>query len=281
MKQFKGKAIYNPAGKAAGYSKWACNFYVGCSNGCTYCYCRKGILSSRMGGDKPTLKKCFKDETQALEVFEKELKSNLTELQKHGLFFSFTTDPLIEDTWSTTYMAVCKCMDYNIPVKILTKYKKYIRRFLYNPLRADKFEKMVSIGFTLTGHDELEPNTSTNEDRIEAMKQLHEAGYKTFASIEPIIDLSDSLKMIYDSRYYCDLYKIGLESGRKYDIPHLWHFINGVINLENLHNFDKIAQNITPAYKVYFKDSLLKAAGINRKDLPANCVDRNYNIFEK
>lgn len=59
MKNFKGKAIYNPSGKAGEYSYWACNFYVGCSNGCTYCYCKKGILAGAMGQDKPQLKKCF------------------------------------------------------------------------------------------------------------------------------------------------------------------------------------------------------------------------------
>ena len=72
-KEFKGKAIYNPKGKAAEYSKWACNFYTGCSNGCTYCYLKKGRGSKVLGGDKPTLKKCFKDEAHALEVFEKEM----------------------------------------------------------------------------------------------------------------------------------------------------------------------------------------------------------------
>ncbi len=32
--------------------------------------------------------------------------------------------------------------------------------------------------------------------------------------------------------------------------------------------------------RFYFKDNLLKQAGIKREDLPYNCVDRNYNIFE-
>ena len=41
--------------------------------------------------DTPKLKKCFKDEVHALEIFENELKANLPELQKHGLFFTFTT----------------------------------------------------------------------------------------------------------------------------------------------------------------------------------------------
>lgn len=69
MEQFKGKAIYNPSGKAGEYSRWACNFYTGCSNGCDYCYCKKGILGHTMGGDTPTLKKCFRNEQHAIEVF--------------------------------------------------------------------------------------------------------------------------------------------------------------------------------------------------------------------
>lgn len=32
------KIIYKPAGKAQEYSLWAANFYLGCSNNCSYCY---------------------------------------------------------------------------------------------------------------------------------------------------------------------------------------------------------------------------------------------------
>lgn len=32
-------------------------------------------------------------------------------------------------------------------------------------------------------------------------------------------------------------------------------------------------------FKIYFKDSLLKQAGIDRDTLPNNCVGRDYNIF--
>lgn len=42
---YKGKATYNPSDKAGEYAKWACNFYVGCANGYTYCYLKKGVGS--------------------------------------------------------------------------------------------------------------------------------------------------------------------------------------------------------------------------------------------
>ena len=43
------KAIYKPKGKAGGYAEWACNLFVGCSNNCSYCYCKKGRSGSRYG----------------------------------------------------------------------------------------------------------------------------------------------------------------------------------------------------------------------------------------
>ncbi|MCL2434964.1 MAG: hypothetical protein FWD09_02345 [Lentimicrobiaceae bacterium] len=68
MKKFKGKAIYNPSGKAGEYSYWACNFYTGCSNGCQYCYCKRGVMAHTWS-DTPKLKACFKNKAHALEVF--------------------------------------------------------------------------------------------------------------------------------------------------------------------------------------------------------------------
>lgn len=273
MKQFNGKAIYNPSGKAGEYSYWACNFFVGCSNGCEYCYCKKGILSGTMGQDKPQLKKCFRDERHALEMFEKELKQNLLELQKHGLFFSFTTDPMLDETIGLTLNAAGIAVNNGVPVKILTKCADWVNGFLQwiensnSDNREKDWRKDYAFGFTLTGHNELEPGASTNQERIEAMKKLHDAGFRTFASIEPIINFKSSLEMIKQVNNYCDLFKIGLESGKKYQPQTLRDFIEDVTSWTNRDA------------KIYFKDSLLKQAGIQRSSLPANCVDRDYNIF--
>jgi hypothetical protein len=132
--------------------------------------------------------------------------------------------------------------------------------------RLEKYKKLVAIGFSLSGHDELEPHASTNAERIEAMKRLHDAGFKTWASIEPVIDFASSLNMITQTSEFCDLYKIGLESGKSYCKP-------------DLRLFTADCRIFSNGAKIYFKDSLLKAAGIRREDLPANCVARGYNIF--
>jgi DNA repair photolyase len=279
MKVFNGKAIYNPSGKAGEYSYWACNFYNGCSNGCTYCYLKNGALAHTLGGDKPTLKKCFKDENHAIEVFIKELKANLHELQKHGLFFTFTSDPLIMETIHLTTQALVLCMYYKIPVKLLTKSALFIDGYvhensgIYDYFEIFKnFKDYVAFGFTLTGHDELEPNASPNAERIEAMRKLHDAGFKTWASIEPIIDFESSKNMIDESFQYCDLFKVGLESGRKYEKKDLVEFIEWNLCIPVFYE-EKV--------KFYFKDSLLKQAGISRSELPSNCVGRDYNMFSQ
>jgi len=271
MKNFNGKAIYQPAGKAAEYAKWACNFYAGCSNGCTYCYLKKGRGAKILGGDKPTLKKCFKDEQHAMEVFNKELYSSLPELQKHGLFFSFSTDPMLYETKELTMLAINICLYNDVPVKILTKCATHIGQFAYELQCTDFDLSNVAFGFTLTGEDELEPGASTNQARIEAMRRLHAAGFKTFASIEPIIDFYSSWGVVLQTLSFCDLYKIGLLSGKKYDKSEVLEYLSKVI-LMACCAYDR---------KVYFKDSLLKAAGIERSDLPENCVSKDYNIFNQ
>lgn len=277
MKTFNGKAIYNPSGKAGEYSYWACNFYVGCSNGCTYCYLKTGVLAHAMSGDKPTLKKCFKDEEHALQIFEKELIQNKEELQKHGLFFTFTSDPLLKETIKLTFTAVQKCVFYDIPVKILTKVADF-GEWWFSQLTSENsikeqllhlaYTKSVAFGFTLTGHDELELGASTNAERVKSMKILHESGYKTFASLEPIINFADTLEMIEKTQGICDLYKIGLESGKQYSQSVLREFI------------EQCCLKSARMSKIYFKDTLLKQAGISRDSLPDYCVDRDYNLFE-
>lgn len=274
---FNGKAIYNPSGKAGEYSYWACNFYVGCSNGCKYCYLKKGIGKGVLGGDTPVLKKCFQDENHALKVFEKEVLQNIEELRKYGLFFSFTTDPLLPETFILTRDAINVCQREDVPVKILTKMGGTLLDELVTFEARECYWKkeLIAFGFTLTGHDELEPNAASNIARIEAMKRIHDMGIKTFASIEPVIDLDSSFKMICQSMEYCDLYKIGLESGKTYLRKELIEFIEAVTSLNHTYPYPNGIH-----LKIYFKDGLLKQAGIFRENLPVNCVKRNYNIFQ-
>jgi len=271
-----GKAIYQPKGKAGEYAKYACNFYTGCSNGCTYCYNRKGVFA-KTWSDTPKLKKCFNgDEVEAFATFIAELEQNLPELQKHGLFFSFTTDPLLQDAEviNLTMLSIRHCVRNDVPVKVLTKsywwiiffLDKYSKDILGEEL--DRWKEKVAFGWTLTGHDELEPEASTNEERIRAGFMLKQAGFKVWFSFEPVIDTWKSLHLMAQTLRFGDLYKVGLESGRKYDKKDIQVFVEETL---------RECRNV----KIYFKDSLLAQAGINRSDLPANCVGADYNMFNQ
>ena len=275
------KAIYQPKGKAGEYAKYACNFYVGCSNDCDYCYCKRGLLAHAMGGTTPTLKKCFKDEDDAIETFGRELMSNLSELQKHGLFFTFTSDPMLPETRDLTMAAVEMCMEESVPVKILTKRADFDISTYW-----DIFADSIAFGFTLTGCDEQEPNASTNTERIAKMKELYRRGFKTFASIEPVIDLEKSKDMIRYTLGYCDLYKIGLLTGHKeYDREQVAYFVRDVNDMLYTHCFDTCDNT-----KVYWKDSVLEFLKIDKeyRHIPTRfswrfdhwfCVGADYNIF--
>ena len=273
QKRFNGKAIYQPTGKAAEYSSWACNFYTGCSNDCEYCYCKRGVMS-HVWSTEARLKKCFKNEMDALEFFDKEVIKNKSELQKTGILFSFTTDPMLPETRGLTLSAMYDALTHDVPVQILTKRADWLSEIVTMVIESSIVEErknMVAFGFTLTGFDEKEPGASSNQERIEAMRKLHDMGFKTFASIEPVITPAMSLIMIEDTLDCCDLFKVGLISGKGkdfYDDDDLMYFMCKLAGLTLL------------GHKIYLKDSFVNRVKITRKSLQGNFVNSDYNIFQ-
>lgn len=270
-KKFPGNAIYQSSGKAEEYSGWACNFYKGCSNQCSYCFCRKGFFKKNWH-DTPVLKDCFKGEEDAINQFREELAMCLGELRKSGLLFSFITDSLLPETMGLTAKAVGICMEKGINVKLLTKRADFVDEFFRLLSAKEGYDEEVckrhiAFGFTLTGHDELEGNSSPNQERISTMKQLHERGYRIFVSAEPVIDPVSSLQVIRDTLGFCDLYKVGLLSGKK---------DYGKVKVRNL--VDELLK-LPEKPKIYLKDSVVKMLKLDRKTLPDNFVGSDYNMF--
>ena len=275
------KAIYMPKGKAGEYAKYAVNFYVGCSNDCDYCYCKRGLLGHAMGKPTPTLKKCFKDEDNAVSIFLREMHAHFDEYRKHGLFFSFTTDPLLPETKALTYCAIEGAVRNGVPVKILTKRADFIYDDML--LRLTSLHNLIAIGFTLTGCDELERNASTNAERIHAMEVLHARGFKTFASIEPVVSIEAALEVIEASLGICDLYKIGLLSGKREYSPDDVFKFKGKVDAMIYANNVRYKENV----KVYWKESVYEymypLATKLHLQIPKSsfehCVGADYNMF--
>ena len=114
-----GKAIYQPKGKAAEFSKYAANFYNGCTADCKYCYCKTGPMS-KLWSTTPTLKKTLVAELTAYEIFRKEAVKNLETLRQHGLLFNFNSDPFLRETIDLNVRAMDLCQHLDIPVKAST-----------------------------------------------------------------------------------------------------------------------------------------------------------------
>lgn len=274
-KRFKGKALYQPSGKAAEYSPWAVNFYTGCSNDCTYCYCKRGVMS-HVWDNKPQIKKCFRNTEHAIRMFSHELAQNIDKVKESGILFSFTTDPMLPETKQLTLLCTELALDMDVPVKILTKsvdwfYEADFRSYLDKPSILQLKKNKVAFGFTLTGFDEEEPFASSNHDRIEVMRNLYELGFKTFASIEPVLTPAMSWNMIQATKGFCNLFKVGLISGKK-------------INYDNIY-IDRFFVNLTVlstrGIKIYLKDSFLKWMKLDRNNLPGDFVNSDYNIFKE
>jgi DNA repair photolyase len=199
--------IYEPRGKAREYSPLALNLYLHCTHGCKYCYAPSAI---QKGKDEyfslPNPRK------NILASLEKELKKDSPKKQ---VLLSFIGDVYSEtsDVNATTRRALEMLLQYKVPIAVLTKGGK---RCLQDMDIFKAFAEHIQVGATLTFLNlersmEWESGAACPEERLQALKELHDQGVKTFASFEPVIEPSESLALIKrtledDS---VDVYKIG------------------------------------------------------------------------
>lgn len=236
-KPFNGRAIYQPSGAAGEYSKWACNLFNGCSNRCDYCYNRHSMTAKVLGTDRVSMKSSLTDDYTAknyyLRVFAQELDANLEAIKRDGgLFFSFVSDPLLEKTYGPNLQCMEYAVSQGVHCTVLTKSAWWIGTMCLSAScvklsLVESLKDNLSLGFTLTGMDEMERLCISNtQERIDAMKWAQEQGVYTWASIEPVIDYQMALDVINRSLPYCKEYRIGLASklGIKYDTADVLRF---------------------------------------------------------
>ena len=310
----KGALIYQPQGAAGEYAKWAIDLYHGCSNGCTYCYNRIGV-SSYVFGDKPKLaapiirqrdkllneylkknnmtahdaiKKGVVDHKglmATIDIISKDLeKIGIDRIrQDGGIFFSFTCDPFdIDADMFILQQVVLHLLFDRIPVTILTKNVHWTQTGLWKSTLRDlttdykDIARLLTIGFTITGKDELEPNAPSTEKRIEALRKLHdEYKIKTFVSLEPIIDLHSASDVIKETYKITDEIRIGAQSPIKKNRYNVMEFISFVVAVRSL------ANNLDCHFMV--KDSMYKQAETFDDISCRVCVkalDEIKNIYE-
>lgn len=206
------KILSKPKGNAEEYGKWSVNPYIGCSHKCAYCYLKGGPSGKYLGQDAPVLKKGIVNEDHAFHLAMAEIIEHREQIIKDGgVFMTFTSDPCLAETRELCMRIALECSEKRIPITLLTKSIGLQGNYFYIIISSLRDQKYVNIGWTLTGHDELEPCAPSNMERLKAMKRAHEDDFPVWASIEPVVSFDASLMMIDQAlKCGCTHFKIGL-----------------------------------------------------------------------
>lgn len=310
----KGVLIYQPQGAAGEYAKWAINLYHGCSNGCTYCYNRRGVLS-HVFGDKPELaapivKALDKKLNWLIKIGELSIHKHIpqrvvndctetviysligNDIEKigfrrlkedGGVFMSFTCDPLDteENVQRSTFHATIALLREGVPVTLLTKNVAWLEDEDWKMClgcypryyACDNHLELLTIGFTITGKDKLEPNAPSTEKRIEALRELHDKYVvKNFVSLEPITSIHTASEVIKKTYLITDEIRIGAQSPIKKDRYDPNEFVGFVIAVKTL------ARGLDCRFMV--KDSMYKQAEIFEGAYRDLCIAKLDEIRE-
>ena len=165
------------------YGDYTMNHVQGCAHGCKYpCYAylmkkRFGQIKSYEEWLEPKLV------SNTLELLDMEIPKLRDKIQSVQL--CFTTDPFMcgyDEVTEMSLAAIRRLNDAWIKCTTLTKG--------ISPMALADLSDQNEYGITLISLDEeyrrkVEPGSATYRERIAAIKQLHDAGCKTWVSIEP------------------------------------------------------------------------------------------------
>lgn len=195
--------IYVPRGRALEYSLLAINHYKGCSHSCVYCYARK--MMSTFTGEN------FEEPTARYGIIDNLIKEapRYAGTDKRVLL-CFTCDPYqqLDVTEKVTRSVIEVLKNNDIPFQVLTKGGlRAVRDF-------DLYTAGDAFATTLTFTNEAlsaakEPGAALPAERIKAIQIAHEANIETWVSLEPVLDVEQSLEIIRMTSDFVDLFKIG------------------------------------------------------------------------
>ena len=247
------QAIYEPKGRALEYSLLACNLYRGCGHGCFYCY---APTLPNMTPEK------FKQPYPRIGVIE-QLRRDAERWAgtSKRVLLCFTCDPYqpVEMKHRLTEQAIKILRKNQIPFQILTKAGLLPMRDFHLYGKDDAFAVTMT-SLELSDQQKWEPYASPPAERIWALQEAHQKGIATWVSLEPVIDIEQSIRIIKETRDYVDLFKIGKMNHYKGD----WGKIIGPeITSGQWRNFGERAVNLCMAYgkKYYVKNDLAAHLG--------------------
>lgn len=199
MKKFERKSLLYKTGVE--YGDYTINHVQGCAHGCKFpCYAM--MMAKRFGKAKTYEEWCEpKLAENALEILDKEIPKLKDKIESVHLCFS--TDPFMYGYDEVSQMSIAIIEKLNAAGIKCTALTKGIL-----PIELAQLSHENEYGITLVSLDEgfreeMEPNTASYKERIAALRALHDAGCKTWVSIEPYPtpnfieqDLNDILEVI-------------------------------------------------------------------------------------
>lgn len=165
------------------YGDYTMNHVLGCSHGCKY-PCYAFLLKRRFGQVKTYEEWCCPFlVSNTLELLDKEIPKLKDKIQSVQL--CFTTDPFMygyEEIANMSLRAIRRLNTDNIKCCVLTKGLL--------PIELADLSGENEYGITLISLEEeyqkqIEPGAASYADRLAALKALHDAGCRTWVSIEP------------------------------------------------------------------------------------------------
>lgn len=165
------------------YGDYTMNHVLGCSHGCKYpCYAymmakRFGKVDSYEDWLEPRLV------SNTLELLDKEipkLKDRIKSVQ-----LCFTTDPFMygyKEIEAMSLSAIRKLNNAGIKCMVLTKGLLPFELAGYSP---DNEYGITFISLDEHYREKMEPGAAPYKDRLSSLKALHDAGCKTWVSVEP------------------------------------------------------------------------------------------------
>ncbi len=197
-----------------------------------------------------------------IQKFKEQVDENIVKLQEYGIFFSLITDPLLKSTKELTYLAIDYCMENEIPFKILTKCADWETDEFLKTYPENK-KHLAHFGFSLSGEDQFEAGASSNQERIDLMKELYNDGFKTWVSAEPIINIDSTIKVLEKAKDFCYMIRFEVLSMGHYESEKLSCVYN---RRELLELYDWVNHNLKDKL-IYWGDGFLMNAGLNRKKI--------------
>jgi DNA repair photolyase len=246
--------IYAPKGQAGEYARLATNPYRGCGHKCAYCYVPAVLRMPRPEFDAGAVLR---------PDYLKRLAHDAMKYEAAGIhenvLMSFTTDPYHPGDTTATRRTIEILHNCGLRVTTLTKGGSRALRDLAWFRPGDHFAS------TLTSADadfaqKWERGAALPGDRIATLRKFHDAGIFTWVSLEPVLSVAETLRVIRQTADFVDFYKVGKANYITLPAPIDWQAFTAEVTdlLGSMSKAHYIKKDLQPYLPAGYKNTRLE-----------------------